>query len=104
MLQDSSVIGEPIQVIQFQFRQLIRRLLGNSGGELNSRTLHAVAPNPCKTFDVTLCYFFPDQLPREQISAFTHGMAYSRRVQKLDCLLCDSTGILEGNQRAAMVV
>ncbi len=57
-----------------------------------------------KPLHVTLRHPFPDHLPRVQISALAHGMAYRVSVQKLDGLLRDGIGILERNQGSPAVV
>lgn len=89
VLQNSRVISQPVQMVQFNFRQVIQRLLSRASGELDLRTFHAVAPDSCKTCHITLRYPLPDHFPREQISAFTHSVAVSRGIQKFDRLLCD---------------
>ena len=43
VLQHSRAIGDPTEMIQVQFRQLVQRLLSRARGELDLWTLHAVA-------------------------------------------------------------
>ena len=105
VLQHSGVIGQPIQVIQFQLRQLIQRSCGVMRAEnwtlgLSMRSLRTRA----ETLHVTLRHSLPYHLPREQISAFAHGVTNRRSVEEFDCLLRDRVGILEWNQRAPAVV
>src|SRR5438477_5195443 len=101
VLEHSSVVSQLIDVLQVQFRQLIKRLIDRTGRELNMRNLHAFAANPRKTSHVALRYSFPDHLPRVLVGPFAHGMPYGRRVQEFDCLLCDGTRILERNESSA---
>src|SRR5205814_3442419 len=85
-------------------RQLTKRFFSQARGELDFWTLHAVATNARKTFHITLRYPLPYHLPREQVSAFAHGVTNGRSIQKFDRLTRDCIGILERNERASAII
>src|SRR5271168_3707593 len=104
VLQYSGVVGQAMQVIQLQLWQLIQRFLAGPRRKLNLWILHAIAAHPRETLHVTLGHSLPDHFTREQVSAFTHGMAYRWRIQEFDGFARNRTRILERDQRATAIV